>query len=319
MKIAHISDLHFSTFFKNSNLQSIKHLIRYIIQTDVDHIVITGDLTDNADPKDFEILRKLFKSFNILSSDRLTLVIGNHDIFGGLQTPEDILNFPEKCKNVQYDKMVKLFGDYYFESFSGVIKNEENHFPFIKQLDDIQFIGLNSIARYSKVKNPFGSNGKITDEELIETGKLLGNYSSENQKRIVLVHHHFNRIKLKKDSFASGFWQKIEKQTMKLKKKKRIISFFKEHNIDIVLHGHWHSNMEYSREQIRFFNAGATIKGNFPNELQVNYINTSRDITTMETHKLMANSSIIIHRNSFQEGIEKVNEESDELKIAANY
>jgi 3',5'-cyclic-AMP phosphodiesterase len=319
MKIAHISDLHFSTFFKNSNLQSIKHLLKYIIHSKVDHIVITGDLTDNADPKDFEIIRKLFKSFNILSSDRLSLVIGNHDIFGGLQTPEDILNFPEKCKNVQYDKMIKLFGDYYFETFSGVIKNDEKYFPFIKELDDIQFLGLNSIARYSKVKNPFGSNGKITDEELIEAGNLLRKYPSENQKRIVLVHHHFNRIKLKKNSFASGFWQKIEKQTMKLKKKKRIISFFKEYNVDVVLHGHWHSNMEYSREQIRFFNAGATIKGNFPNELQINYVYTDRNIITMETHKLVANSPIIIHRNSFREGVEKANQEAEELKIAANY
>jgi len=319
MKIAHISDLHFSTFFKNSNLKNIKHLLKYIIRTDVDHIVITGDLTDNADQKDFEILRKLFKSFDILRSDRLSLVIGNHDIFGGLQTPEDILNFPEKCNNVNYDNMVKKFSDYYFETFSGTNKNDGSYFPFIKKLKDIQFIGLNSIARFSKVKNPFGSNGKIQDNELIETATLLRKIPSENKKRIVLVHHHFNKIKLQKNGFASDFWQKIEKQTMKLKKKKRIIAFFKEHNIDIVLHGHWHSNLEYSRDQIRFFNAGATIKGNFIDELQVNFINTSPDNTIMETHKLVANSSIIIHRNSFQDGIESVKEETDRLKKAVNY
>ena len=319
MKIAHIADLHFSTFFKNSNLENIKHILKYILRTKADHTVIAGDLTDNADSKDFEILRKLFKSFNILSSDRLSLVIGNHDIFGGLQTPEDILSFPEKCKNVKYDKMVKQFGDYYYESFSGTNKNDASYFPFVKVLDDIQFIGLNSIAHYSKMKNPFGSNGKITDNQLIETGNLLKSSSSANLKRIVLVHHHFNKIKLKKNNLAPGFWQKIEKQTMKLKKKKRIISFFKEYNVDIVLHGHWHSNLEYSREQIRFFNAGATIKENFPNELRVNFINTDHNVITMETHKLVADSSIIIHRNSFRDGIEEANEKKDELKIAANY
>ena len=96
MKIAHISDLHFSTFFKDSNLKSIKYLIKYILQTKADHIVITGDLTDNACSKDFEILRSLFRSYDILRGDRLSVVIGNHDIFGGLQTPEDILSFPGK-------------------------------------------------------------------------------------------------------------------------------------------------------------------------------------------------------------------------------
>jgi len=48
MKIAHISDLHFSIFLKDSNLKNIKYLIKYILQTKADHIVITGDLTDNA-------------------------------------------------------------------------------------------------------------------------------------------------------------------------------------------------------------------------------------------------------------------------------
>ncbi|MHB1688154.1 MAG: metallophosphoesterase family protein, partial [Ignavibacteriaceae bacterium] len=57
MKIAHISDLHFTTFFKKSNYGSIQYLLEYALNHNADHIVITGDLTDNADKNDFLILR----------------------------------------------------------------------------------------------------------------------------------------------------------------------------------------------------------------------------------------------------------------------
>jgi 3',5'-cyclic-AMP phosphodiesterase len=319
MKIAHISDLHLNTFFKNSNLKSIKRLLKYLIQVNVDHIVITGDLTDNADPKDFEILRNHFRSLGLLRSDRLSVVIGNHDIFGGLQTPEDIFIFPERCRCVDCEKSIQEFSDYFSESFNdSSFGNTNNKFPFLKEINDVQIIELNSIAKYSKVNNPFASNGKITKEDLLETENLLKNHSSSNVVRIVLVHHHFNKIKLKEYSLTSGFWQKIEKQTMKLKKKKRVISFFKEKNIDLVLHGHWHENTEYIRDGVRFFNGGATIKGNISDEIQVNSINVESNSITTETHKLIANSPIIIHRN-IQFRNEKLVEVEDKIKIAVNY
>ncbi len=319
MKIAHISDLHLNTFFKDSNLKSIKRLLKYLIQVKVDHIVITGDLTDSANQNDFEILINLFRSLNLLRSERLSVVIGNHDIFGGLQTPEDIFSFPEKCRCVDYKKSVEEFINYFSETFDGSsFIDKDKKFPFLKEINDIQIIGLNSIAEYSKIKNPFASNGKITEEDLSDIENLLNKDYSSNSIRLVLTHHHFNKVKLKRYNLTSGFWQKIEKQTMKLKKKKRVISFFKENNIDLVLHGHCHSNVEYNRDGVRFFNAGATIKGNIPEEIQVNFISIESNSITTETHKLIANSPVIIHRN-IQVRNEKPIEEADKIKIAVNY
>ena len=65
-----------------------------------DHLVITGDLTHNADYEDLEILRNLFQEYGLLNSERLSLVIGNHDIFGGPQAAEEVFQFPEKCKQI---------------------------------------------------------------------------------------------------------------------------------------------------------------------------------------------------------------------------
>ena len=194
MKIAHISDLHLNTFFKNSSLREIKYLLKYVLSEGIDHLVITGDLVDNADLKDLEILRNLFKRLGLLESDRMSLVIGNHDIFGGPQTPEDIFTFPVRCKNVPYENKVKEFGEYFSETFKNCIyKNEDHVFPFVKILDNVMISGFNSIAKYSKLKNPFGSNGEINFKQFQELSDIYRSYSKLVKYKLMLVHHHFNK------------------------------------------------------------------------------------------------------------------------------
>lgn len=287
MKIAHISDLHLNTFFKNSNLREIKYLLKYTLSEGIDHLVITGDLVDNASPKDLEILRNLFKKLGLLESDRMSLVIGNHDIFGGPQTPEDIFTFPEKCKNVHYANKVKEFGDYFSETFKNCIyKNEENIFPFVKMLDEVMIAGFNSIAEYSKLKNPFASNGEINFKQFQELSDIYRSYSKLVKHKLMLVHHHFNKIKVKKESYAT-VWRMMEKQTMKLRKKRKIIELFKYFGADLVLHGHLHEQREYVRKRLRFLNSGASIKNNFTDKLFVNFINLNSNGIIIDKHTVM--------------------------------
>ena len=61
MILGHISDLHFTSFFKNNNLSSLKYALDYLISSHVEHIIITGDLTDNAQYEDFNTIRNVFK------------------------------------------------------------------------------------------------------------------------------------------------------------------------------------------------------------------------------------------------------------------
>jgi len=283
MRIAHLSDLHFTTFFKKNNLAGIKYLLEYALNLKADHIVITGDLTDNATESDFIILRDLFNDLGILNSQKLSLVIGNHDIFGGVQTAEDIFSFPEKCGKVNYIEQIKLFYNYFKETFDNcVYLSKSNIFPFAKILNGILFVGMNSIAEYSTSKNIFASNGSVSIDQFDETAKILEQYKYKALNKLILIHHHFNKIKVKgKNSFGS-FWQNIEKQTMKLRKKKRLYNLFNRYEIDLVLHGHFHEMGEYKREGIRFLNAGGSLKNNSKNLLGINFINISQSskITT---------------------------------------
>ncbi len=312
MKLAHISDLHLSTFYKESNLSKISFLLRYALNQGFDHLAITGDITDNADDSDFEIMRSLFKGFGILHADRLSLVIGNHDIFGGVLTAEDILTYPERCRNTNYYEKVESFVNHFHETFEKCLyKADKVHFPYVKAIEDVMITGLNSIAPYSSLKNPFASNGLVCQTQQIDLYDIFTRFASLFNKKVILIHHYFNKYKIKKKSLFTGIWGGIESQTMKLKKKNRLFTLFKQFDIDIVLHGHLHENKEYERRGIRFMNAGACLKGVKKNEMQINFINFDHQKTITEIHKIRTNTTDIIRF----EVIKKQNVHKTELQL----
>ncbi|MCL5031350.1 MAG: metallophosphoesterase [Bacteroidetes bacterium] len=299
MRLTHISDLHFTTFFRTNNLFQIERALRHAIDLQSDHIVITGDLTDNAVPKDFLILRKLFEKLDLIDGNRFSLVIGNHDIFGGAQSAEDIFTFPVKCSNTNYNQKVREFYNYFPELFDSCLYlNNKNVFPFAKLINNFLLIGWNSIEQYSKINNPFASNGKIEISQLNETFRLFEKYQDKNYRKIVLVHHHFNKIEVK-DNSSNKFWQKIEKQTMKLKKKKRLLKFFNQFGVELVLHGHYHVSNDYTRKGIRFSNAGASLKGDVNGNSYLNVIDINDDTINIKVEEIPNVKGIEIFNNDF--------------------
>lgn len=294
MKIAHISDLHLNTLFNDANLARIKKLIKYISEKSVDHLIVSGDLTDNADESDLIILKRMLTKSGFASHTNLTVVPGNHDIFGGPQKPVDIFSFPERCKEIDYQAKLKYFKEIFKDTFANnTIITEDEDFPFLKDLGSVIIIGINSVAEYSKYKNPFASNGEVKLNQFNKLNELLKKYSDTDAIKIVVIHHHFNKVKNTKRSIA-GIWQNIEKQTMKLKKKKRLLSLFRKYNIDLVLHGHIHFNEYYERKGISFLNAGASAFGYTGKSLRVNIINVERNRMVCELHKITENGEVKI-------------------------
>lgn len=260
MRIAHISDLHFNTKLKRENIQKTKRLIRYALDCGAEHFVITGDISDNADEKDFKILRELLKNFNLLRSEKASIVIGNHDIFGGPQTVQEIVNFPRKCLAVNYHNKVTLFVQSFKELFQNTIRlHEESFFPYAKVLKNILFVGLNSIDEYSRIKNPFASNGHISKLQRHGIKALLSRNEFKEKIKIILTHHHFYPKNVASHSSERTMWNRIENHTMKLRGKKKLLKLFLENNVKLVSHGHSHEMKEYFREGIRFTNSGGSV------------------------------------------------------------
>ncbi|MCX7797107.1 MAG: metallophosphoesterase [Melioribacter sp.] len=262
VKLAHISDLHICFNYKKQNIERTKKIIESALEENVDHLIITGDISDNSNENDYIILRKILETYNLFDSSKTSIIIGNHDIFGGVQVMSDIYNFPQKCYKTNYEKKVQVFFQYFKELFENTITVSKNIFPYAKIINNIALIGLNSVDKYSKIKNPFASNGKVSKQQRLELKKLLDFPILKSKIKLIMIHHHFYKKKMKSSSSFNALWGKIESYTMKLRGKKKLIKLFKKRNIKAVLHGHSHELLEYQRKGIKFFNAGGSVENN---------------------------------------------------------
>jgi 3',5'-cyclic-AMP phosphodiesterase len=273
MRIAHISDLHLDDNNRQANLVNAERLLEHISLRRFDHVIVSGDITENAEDTAFELARRLFKKYGLLDSSRLSVIIGNHDIFGGVHLAEDVLNFPSKCRETDFDEKVEKFCYYFRETFENTSRPADNRFlPFIKELDEVVLIGLNSIAEYSALKNPFASNGKISSEQLRVMNELLLGTDISDKRIIAATHHHFCKDSIDMTSSSGTIWQSIEKQTMKLRNRKRIIKKLKKAGVELVLHGHLHESSSYLWKDLKFLNAGGSILGCKKSLLKLNEI-----------------------------------------------
>ncbi len=260
MKIAHISDLHLCSVYKKENIGKTKKLIKCALSKGADHIVISGDISDNASEKDYLTLKRILKSLDIYSADKVSLTIGNHDIFGGAQKAVDVVMFPARCRNTNYEEKVVKFVNFFKELFAGCyFPSENDFFPYAKVIGDFLFVGINSIDRYSKLKNPFASNGKVSKRERSDLKKIFSFEEFKNKRRAAIIHHHFYKNREEASSPQNKFWNRIESYTLKLRGKKKLIQLLQQHEVEIVFHGHSHEIREYERGGIKFINAGASV------------------------------------------------------------
>lgn len=260
-KIAHITDLHIKSLDLKGYKKQLQVLLEDIKKRECDHIFITGDLIDNAEEKDYHALIRIFNDFDLMHTNKMSVTIGNHEIFGGTQTAEDVFLFPTRCQNTDYNAQIKLFSHFFKPLFEGAeINSEDNPFPYCKILfDKIAVIGVNSNAHWSKIRNPIGSNGAVYDDQFKKLSKILKSEKVKDKLKIVLIHHHFNKINESGSNMVHSLWLYVERRTMKLHNKKRLFRLFKEAEVDVVLHGHTHITDSYTRKGSLFVNSSASV------------------------------------------------------------
>ncbi|HPN39614.1 MAG TPA: metallophosphoesterase, partial [Melioribacteraceae bacterium] len=258
MKIFHLSDLHLCKLYKRNNIVKTRKLLKHFVENKYDHLVITGDISDNGKIEDWLILRKLLLSYGIYNKDKVSITIGNHDIYGGVQTAVDILSFPARCLKTDYFGKVKQFYNVFSELFTESLSSFPNLFPILKIVDDVAFILINTIDFYGKIFNPFASNGKVSTDDFRNIYNLIYNPVVNDKVKIILSHHHFYKNNVESTASYSSIWNSIEKHTMKLRGKKKLIKLFSEGGINYVMHGHSHELKTYERKKILFSNSGAS-------------------------------------------------------------
>ncbi len=257
-RIAHISDTHVSPEYNRRNITKLRDLLAHIIEEGFDHIAITGDITGHGEERGYRSVRRLLKYFGLLDYDKLSVTIGNHDIFGGLHRAEDLLTFGRHCRTTNYAEKLRMFERAFRETFPKKAYSEENLFPFVKIVGPVALIGMNSIRAFHPFLNPVGSNGDVSDTQLEEADRILRHPSIAELKKVVLIHHHFNKYEPCSDSFGTTLYHRFESRTLKLHRKKELEKLFRTAGVDVVLHGHTHVEGVYSRQGILYSSTALT-------------------------------------------------------------
>jgi len=266
MRIAHFSDPHINSKYHPKHLVRLRSALEDALENQLaDHVVITGDLTSNGDARDLRSVRRLFESLGILASSKLTLIPGNHDLYGGPHLAEEVLGFPERCRTTDLNEKLAIFQDTFAEVFTDSIQTDAAY-PFLKKVRNICFLGLNSITEYSLLDNPVGSNGRIGAEQQTRIRRLSKHHAWQTaSQRIVLIHHHLFRPKdVSHLQLADGVTSKniaalIEQRTLKLHGKRSLLQLCKEIDVDLILHGHVHFTGDYERKGIAYLNSAGSI------------------------------------------------------------
>jgi len=284
-RIAHISDTHISPEYNRQNIAKLKNLLTYITDEGYDHVVITGDIAGHGEERDFRSVRRLLKSFGLLEYEKLSVTIGNHDIFGGVHRAEDLFSFGKHCQTTVYNRKLDLFERTFKETFPQKAYAGEKLFPFVKIVGPLALVGINSIREFHPFLNPFGSNGKVSDEQLESVEKILSHPSLDKLKKVVLIHHHFSKYQPHAESLINKFYHSFESRTLKLHGKKRVEETFKRCGVEVVMHGHTHVEEVYENSGIIYSSTALnTVKAksdskedNLTGQLKFNEISISND------------------------------------------
>lgn len=239
MKIAHFSDLHLLaaggvpvrrllnkrlTGWANLRLKRgaihhpayVQSIAREIGHGDIDHVVITGDVTNLALEGEFELVRECLERDLGVDPSRVTLVPGNHDLYtrGALRSrrfesflaPWLVSDLPELALNVNGGR-----------------------FPAVKLRGPAAIIALSTAVP----RLPFVAAGEIGPEQLDRLARILA-LKEVSQRTVILALHH---------PAVTG-WSRAKQHLEGLRDAPALLSVLRDLPRGLVLHGHLHRRVQ---------------------------------------------------------------------------
>lgn len=223
MRLGHISDLHISErkrYPRNGftarecdryAVRLAKGLLGALREAQVEHLVVTGDLTFSGEPSEFERAADLLAPW--AAADKLTVVPGNHDVWTY-----------EAAARARFLRSIGPNG-------KGMKKPAEVY-PYLVELSpEVVLIALDS-ARQGE--NPYETPGRLGPGQIQATRELVRQQSKEGKAVLLALHHH---LVLPPDRVASDACV----ARMPLADADQVIRLVAELPISAVLHGHRHT------------------------------------------------------------------------------
>lgn len=196
MRIAHLSDLHLldltgagATRFMNKRFTGWVNLklkrghthkpepvfaaAEEVRARGVDHVVITGDVSNLALEREFDRVQDLLGRFG-LGPENVSLVPGNHDAY---------TRGAVRSRRFQSWFAAHMTSDLSVDSLDE--KGKPSAFPFVRLRGPLAIVGLSSaVARL-----PLIASGTLGDRQLAALGRLLDHPEVQRRTPVFLQHH----------------------------------------------------------------------------------------------------------------------------------
>jgi 3',5'-cyclic AMP phosphodiesterase CpdA len=252
MKIAHLSDLHLLDLtdvgplrFMNKRLSGYFNLRvrrKHVHHADyvramgnrldhlqIDHVIITGDITNLALESEFAYARNVIEHDLKLAPERVTIVPGNHDAYtrGAYKSGR--------------------FATYFSDYLRGALPELAAHlpmgpFPVVKFCGPLAIVGLSTAVPHL----PFIAAGELGSAQLRQLEQIVRHPEVRKRSMIVALHHPVEAP----PSFAKAWLEG-------LRDRDALLSALAAQPNALIVHGHLHRRLTRSLEG-RFTHHGAT-------------------------------------------------------------
>jgi predicted phosphodiesterase len=258
MKIAHISDIHLDSQRNPNCISDIEILIQHLFNKGYDHLVMTGDIVDVANYDDLYLLRDVFERNGVLNWERVTIIPGNHDIFGKYEFSSNAVSETAlraiQSKGLNFTKKLHEFCDIFRETITDE-PEISMYFPFVKVLNGgkngVVILSFSSVLEWSVRRNPVGSRGYIHAEQRHAVMQKDVMDVVSGRFTIAVFHHAYQIFEPKSAADAAFIW------SMELIERESFLKTMKKLNVKLALHGHYHKAETYTIDGLTFINSGS--------------------------------------------------------------
>lgn len=235
MRIAHLSDLHLLdlegavpsrlfnkrlTGYANLRLrrghrhkpEPVRAAARAMRDLGVDHVVITGDVSNLALEREFDRVRDLLVDELGMTPDRVSIVPGNHDVY--------------TSGSVRARRFSTWFARYMKCDLPEI--SRDAGYPFVHLRGPVAIVGLSTAVS----RPPFVASGQLGREQLARLAEIVEHPEVRKRTLVVLQHHPIHNPVSWAKTLLEGL--------LDAKEEARVLSRVAH---GLVLHGHLHRRM----------------------------------------------------------------------------
>ncbi len=239
MRIAHLSDLHLLsleglsarrllskrfTGWLNIRLRRgsihraeyVRAIAREIARLDIDHVVVTGDLTNLALESEYELVRELFEGELGLDPSRVTVAPGNHDLYTrGAMTSRRFGRYLGPWMESDLPELA--------------VDASAGRFPVVKLRGSVAIVALSSAVP----RLPLVAAGELGEAQRRALGRVLAHPDVASRTLVLAVHH----------PVVHG-WSRLKTHLEGLRDTEALLAELRPISRGLVLHGHLHRRIQ---------------------------------------------------------------------------